>query len=119
MMISIASILNSAYDAACDALDETVEEIATVSRENFTPEDTGELKSSQKNELVQHSNKAHTREISYGKSGPSSKYAVTVHEDLSKYHPHGSAKYLEKPVELYQSKLSENIKSAMEGIFDH
>lgn len=118
-MISLNSILINVYDAACDAVDETVKEIATVSRENFTPEKTGELKSSQQNELIKHSKEEHIREISYGKSGPSSKYAVIVHEDLSKNHPHGSAKYLEKPVELYQSKLTENVKSAMEGVLDH
>lgn len=118
-MISLNSILNNVYDAACESLDKTIDEIATVSRENFVPVDKGVLKASQQNELVEHSNKAHYREISFGKSGESSKYAAIVHEDLSKNHPHGSAKYLERPVQLYQSKISENIKSAVEGSLDH
>ncbi|MDD4588864.1 MAG: hypothetical protein PHG06_00345 [Parabacteroides sp.] len=105
----ISLILKNVEQAAIKAVDDTVEEIYTVSTENFCPVDKEDLKHSAKNELVEDTSTSHIRELSYGTD-----HAIYVHEILTMYHPHGSAKYLEKPVTIYTPKLAENVKIAME-----
>lgn len=106
-MISIEALMNHAYLAACDSLDETVQEIFIESREEYCPVDKGAMKASAKNELVTNSNDEHIREISYNTN-----YAIYPHERLNLHHNHGSAKFLEIPVTQNKDKLIKNIVSA-------
>ncbi|MFA6727353.1 MAG: hypothetical protein WCS17_03930 [Prevotella sp.] len=106
-MDSIESMFNIAYQAACDALDETVEKIFEESRDDYCPVDKGVLKASAKNELIENSTTSHTRELSYNTN-----YAIYPHERLNLHHIHGSAKFLEIPCEQNEDKLYETLKSA-------
>lgn len=111
-MISVEALFNGAYKAACDSLDETVENIFTESREEYCPVDKGNMKASAKNELVTNSNDEHIREISYNTD-----YAIYPHERLELHHNHGSAKFLEIPAEQNKDKLVENMVSAVRDAF--
>jgi hypothetical protein len=113
--IGVEAAVSGIWDAACKALDESVHEISEISKNNFCPVDTGDLKGSEKDELVVDSEDEHTREISYD-----TPYAVYVHEiPVSHYNPPSAQwKFLETPVRLNESKLVENIKSAVSGSLD-
>ncbi len=106
-MDSIEAMFSNAYKAACEALDESVEEIFEESREEYCPVDKGVMKASAKNELVENSNTEHTRELSYN-----TPYAIFVHERLNLHHNHGSAKFLEIPCEQNEEKLFDKLISA-------
>ena len=41
-------------------------------------------------------------------------YAVYVHEDLTKHHPHGQAKYLEQPLNERKSDMSDRLAARIE-----
>ena len=105
--VSIEALMNHAYQAACKALDDSVQEIFEESTETHCPVDKGVMKASAKNELISESNNEHTRELSYNTN-----YAIYVHERLNLYHSHGSAKFLEIPIDQNKDKIIENIKSA-------
>lgn len=54
---------------------------------------------------------------------PASSYMVAVHEDLSKKHPNGKAKFLEDPVREYAANkfartVFTNVQSALAGLSD-
>lgn len=111
---SLEVLMNEAYEAACKALDESVQEIFTESTEEYCPTDTGAMKASAKNELVADSDTEHTRELSYNTN-----YAIYPHERLNLHHNHGSAKFLEIPVEQNKDKLIKNMTSAMRDSLGH
>jgi len=72
------------------------EKIMTVSKANYVPVDMGALRASgfvEPPELT-----AGGGSVTLGYGGPSAPYALYVHEDLTKHHPVGQAKYLEVPV---------------------
>jgi hypothetical protein len=52
-------------------------------------------------------------EMGYG--GPAVNYAVFVHEDLTKHHPTGKAKFLEEPVNRRASGMVERIGNGVQG----
>jgi len=105
--VSIEALMNHAYQAACKALDESVKDIFTESTEHYCPVDTGNLKSSAKNELITDTNTEHVREISYN-----TPYCVYVHEIIRYHHGNKSAKYLEIPVEYSRVNILTNIRTA-------
>lgn len=61
-----------------------------------TPVDTGALKSS--HTVSRPVTRNDRISVTIGAGGPAADYAVYVHEDLSKRHPVGEAKFLEKAV---------------------
>lgn len=61
-----------------------------------TPVDTGALKSSHTVSAPTPTNDG--VKVTIGVGGPAADYAVYVHEDLSKRHPNGEAKFLERAV---------------------
>lgn len=52
-----------------------------------------------------------TIEVSYG--GKSAPYAVYVHEDMTKFHPHGQAKFLEEPARRYADEIVDKVVEMM------
>jgi len=70
--------------------------IMTVAKQNYVPVDTGALRASGFVEVPKPTARGFAMEIGFG--GPSAPYAVIVHEDLTKRHPVGQAKYLEIPL---------------------
>lgn len=78
--------------ALTGALYEEAEAIMTDSKQNYVPVDTGALRASGFVELPAGNS------VTFGYGGPAAPYAVIVHEDLTKHHPIGSAKYLELPI---------------------
>ena len=111
---SLEVLMNEAYEAACKALDESVQEIFTESTNEYCPTDTGAMKASAKNELVTDSKTEHVREISYNK-----KYAIYVHERVVLYHKHGSAKFLAIPIDQNKDVLVKNMVSAARDALGH
>lgn len=75
--------------------------------QELVPVDTGDLKASGK---VVTTGQGHNRqyEIRYDEE-----YAVFVHEDLTKHHDHGQAKFLEVPYYRYRKYMSEIIRREM------
>jgi hypothetical protein len=71
------------------------ETIMTASKEQYVPVDTGALRASGFVEPPIPT--AMGASITLGFGGPSAPYAVIVHEDLTKRHRVGQAKYLEIP----------------------
>ena len=77
---------------------------------NQVPRDTNTLALSQYWEITGNYRTGWSAEIGYGGNGdpinpktgkPASSYMLTVHEDLSAYHVHGKAKFLEDPLRAY------------------
>lgn len=78
------------------ALFQEAEIVMTVSKREYVPVDTGALRASGHVEPPLRT--AHGGAVTLGYGGPSAPYAVIVHEDLTKRHPVGGAKYLELPL---------------------
>ena len=88
--------------AACNAIsDDSLSQV---------PRDTNTLALSQYWEITGNYRTGWSAEIGYGGNGdpvnpktgkPASSYMLAVHEDLSVYHVHGKAKFLEDPVRDY------------------
>lgn len=113
----IENAMNRVWGAACKGVDDAVQQIYTISKEERCPVDKGKLKASAKNELVENSNEKHTRQISYHAiNDDGQEYSVIVHERLDLHHPHGSAKYLEGPVDENRDKVSEMVQTAIRGV---
>lgn len=72
------------------------EQILTDSKQNYVPVDTGALRASGFTEGPEVTGPFIAMTLGFG--GPSASYAVIVHEDLTKRHPVGQAKYLEIPL---------------------
>lgn len=82
--------------AVARALVEEAETIITASKQQYVPVDTAALKNSG---FVQPRAVSESRfEVTLGFGGPAAPYAVIVHEDLTKRHTVGQAKYLEIPL---------------------
>ena len=69
----------------------------------LVPVKTGALRSSGEVGDVTHAGGIAMVEIGYG--GAASAYAVIVHEDLTKRHPNGMAKFLEAPMLAAQPRF--------------
>lgn len=78
------------------ALYQEAQEILTIAKERYVPVDTGALRASGFVEPPTLTPNGATMSIGFG--GPSAPYAVIVHEDLTKRHRVGEAKYLEIPL---------------------
>jgi hypothetical protein len=78
------------------ALYQEAEAIMTASKETYVPVDTGALRASGRVEPP--IALGAVLAVTMGFGGPSAPYAVIVHEDLTKRHPVGQAKYLEIPL---------------------
>lgn len=86
----------SGSPALASALFQEAEIIMTAAKQDFVPVDTGALRASG---FVEPPLLTPTgASITLGFGGPAAPYAVIVHEDLTKRHPVGQAKYLELPV---------------------
>lgn len=84
---------------------EEAETIIGLAKEQYVPVDTGALRGSGFVEPpVQTGDRV---EVRLGFGGPAAPYALTVHEDLTAYHPVGQAKYLETPFRLRVSGLDD------------
>lgn len=71
-------------------------EIEVTECKQVTPVDTGNLVNTIHAEgPFFEGNKIRTQIVA---GGPSATYAVPVHEDLEAFHPHGEAKYIERPL---------------------
>lgn len=79
-------------DALMAALHQEAEAVMTDAKQNYVPVKTGALRASG---MVQ---PPVGNSVTLGFGGPAAGYAVIVHEDLTKHHPVGSAKYLELPL---------------------
>ena len=78
------------------ALYQEAEAVMTTSKEQYVPVDTGALRASGFVELPIYAGEGAS--VNFGFGGPGAPYAVVVHEDLTKRHPVGQAKYLEIPL---------------------
>lgn len=78
------------------ALFQEAETVMTLSKRDYVPVDTGALRTSGHVEPPISIPQGGSVTLGYG--GPSAPYAVIVHEDLTKRHPVGGAKYLELPL---------------------
>lgn len=92
----LQNIAAAGPQALVAALYREAEAVMTVSKEQYVPVDTGALRASGTVEAPRFA--GHTASVRLGFGGPSAPYAVIVHEDLTKRHPVGQAKYLEIPL---------------------
>ena len=93
--------------AVAGAVLDEAEAIMARSKEHFCPVDTGVLRASGivlPPEIVG----SHI-DVQMGYGGNASAYAEEVHENLSAHHPVGQAKYLEDPVLMAASGMTERI----------
>lgn len=82
--------------AVAAALFQEAEVIMAASKQDYVPVDTGALRASGH---VQSPRTVGTQTlVELGFGGPAAPYAVIVHEDLTKRHKVGQAKYLEIPL---------------------
>lgn len=111
----VEGAVDAIWEAACKSLDESSNEIFTISKETYCPVDKGDLKASAKDELVTDTGSEHTREISYDTD-----YAKIVHEVPYNHYnpPMAQWKYLETPMRIKESDLVEKIKSAVRDSID-
>lgn len=72
------------------------EQVMAMSKRDYVPVDTGALRASGFVDTPVQTAMGGSVTLGYG--GPSAPYAVIVHEDLTKRHPVGQAKYLEVPL---------------------
>ena len=86
----------SGVQALGAAIFQEAEAVMTISKEQYVPVDTGALRASGFVQLPVYTGKVASVTLGFG--GPSAPYAVIVHEDLTKRHPVGQAKYLEIPL---------------------
>jgi hypothetical protein len=77
-----------------------------------TPVDTGALKSS--HTVSSPKLTSDGVEVTIGVGGASADYAVYVHEDLSKRHPNGEAKFLERAVLEESSTFGHDLAKMLE-----
>lgn len=92
----LENIAKAGPQALAAALYEEAEAVMTASKEQHVPVDTGALRASGHVEPPRQV--GNRTEITMGYGGPAAPYAVIVHEDLTKRHPVGGAKYLEIPL---------------------
>jgi hypothetical protein len=98
------------------------EQIMTVSKTDYVPVDTGALRASGFVDLPIVTAGGGYVELGFG--GPSAPYALIVHEDLTKRHPVGQAKYLSIPViaalqgmqAVLRQRTSDAIKQAFQRL---
>ena len=72
----------------------------------LVPVKTGKLKASGTSKVLNNSDRKPEYIVSYKK-----KYAIYVHEDLTKHHPNGQAKFLEQPARQHRSRLIKIIEN--------
>jgi len=97
------------------------ERVMTIAKENYVPVDTGNLRASGYVDQPDYSVGGVTVELGFG--GPAGGgnvdgdsntqdvgYAVYVHEDLSKHHTVGQAKYLETPIMDEQANIQQAVE---------
>lgn len=82
--------------ALVGALFQEAERIMTASKQDYVPVQTGALRAS--GFVDEPVLTATGGSVTLGFGGPAAPYAVIVHEDLTKRHPVGQAKYLEVPL---------------------
>ena len=109
----IKRALDKMREAAQEATEETANEIFQVSTQNYCPVDTGLLKSSAKNEVVDNSANKYSHRISYN-----THYAIYVHEiPIAHYNPPSAQwKYLETPFKIYAAKFPDKLKLEASGL---
>lgn len=78
------------------ALYQQAEAVLTRSKAEFVPVDTGALRNS--GHVVPPDMAQPVISVTIGFGGPAAPYAAIVHEDLTKRHPVGGAKYLSRPL---------------------
>jgi hypothetical protein len=103
----------SIWGAAKAGLDKSSNEVLTISRDRYCPVDTGKLKASAKDEVIENTEDTYTREISY-----STDYVFYVHE-IPYQHlnpPTATWKFLETPFERHEQKFSESIENAVRDV---
>jgi len=77
-----------------------------------TPVDTGALRAS--GHVQQPTINGRQVEVVAGFGGVAAPYAVYVHEDLTKHHPVGNAKFLENPAKRRASGMADRVASRLE-----
>lgn len=75
---------------------EIASQVLTVSQRDYVPVETGALRAS--GFVEPPITRGAETSVTVGFGGPAAPYAVIVHEDLTKRHPVGQAKYLELPL---------------------
>lgn len=88
------------------------ERIMTESKQSYVPVDTGTLRNSGHvaNPAITHDG----AEVVMGFGGPAEAYAFAVHEDLTSHHSHGSAKYLERPLQEAERTMDGRLAADLE-----
>lgn len=103
----IESILRDVPDeVTLPALEVTAKKIIAESKA-ITPVDTGKLRSSLTQEVKKEGTKATAR------LGSDVEYALIVHEDLSKTHFNGQAKFLERPLRRNVKTLQASVRERL------
>lgn len=103
----LQAITNNEPEAMVAALFAEAEQIMTVSKQDYVPVDTGALRASGTVEPPVFTPTGGSVTLGFG--GASAPYAVIVHEDLTKVHPIGQAKYLETPLRLSLQGMTEAV----------
>lgn len=103
-------------------LQREAEAIITAAKQQYVPVETGALRASGFVAPPQVSGNAVAVVMGFG--GPAAPYALVVHEDLTKQHPVGSAKYLEIPFKarvagmpaVLKARLNQHIRQAFQRL---
>lgn len=94
------------------ALYREAEAVMTAAKTDYVPVDTGALRSSGVVEAPIIGATAASVRLGFG--GPAAPYAVLVHEDLTKRHTVGQAKYLEIPLKARLSGMPAVLKQRVD-----
>jgi hypothetical protein len=97
---------DKATSVIAPALYQEAEAIMTQAK-MLTPVDTGALRAS--GHVRRPVVSAQSVSVTLGFGGTAAPYAVYVHEDLTKRHPVGQAKYLEQPFNAAKQSMAERI----------
>lgn len=87
------------------------EEVMTISKQDFVPVDTGNLRAS--GHVIPPDPAMEPMVVTLAFGGPSADYALEVHENLEVHHNVGQAKYLEAPFYERLPQLQPNINEAV------
>lgn len=96
--------------------------IVTAAQTDYVPVRTGALRASGFVEAPQVSGTRSS--VGFGFGGPGAEYAVIVHEDLTKRHPVGQAKYLEIPLKarlqgmaaVLRQRVNDGVRQAIQRL---
>lgn len=109
-------------EAIAGVLTREAEAVITAAKQQYVPVETGALRAS--GFVAPPHVSGHRVAVVMGFGGPSAPYALIVHEDLTKRHPVGSAKYLEIPFKarvagmpaVVAARLNQHIRQAFQRL---